>query len=366
MKFVCEQQALAKALSTAQKAVSTRTTLPILRGILLDVKNDTLTLSATDLDLSIVKSMPCRVQSEGSIVLTSRIFGDIIRKLPAGEILMELSEEGNMIIKNNFSEFSIIGIPRDDFPNIIEKDDAFFETSVNRSEFSEMIRKTAFAASLDETKGIIVGSLIEFEKDRINMVALDGFRMSIARMNKENKDERSIVVSARLLSEISRVLSESAEENVKLTVSDKKLSFLLENTKVSVRLIDGEYIKYREILPKEQKCVITVGKNELFSCIERASLFAKEGKNNLIRIKTGATLMTISSRSDEGNVKEELSVEREGLDLEIGFNSKYIMDVLKTIDDEKIKIEFNTNVSPCMIKPCSGDNYEHLVLPVRI
>ena len=366
MKFICEQQALSKALSTVQKAVSVRTTLPILRGILLEVKDNVLTLSATDLDLSIVKKIPCKTQSEGSAVLSSRIFGDIIRKLPSGEILFELTEEGNMIIKNNFSEFSIVGLSKDDFPNIIDKDDAFFETELRREDFSDMIRKTAFAASLDETKGIIVGSLIEFEKTGINMVALDGFRMSIARMQKENNEEKSVVVSARLLSEISRVLSDSAEENIKLTVSDKKLSFILENTRVSVRLIDGEYIKYRDILPKEQKCVITVGKNELLSCIERASLFAKEGKNNLIRIKTGATLMTVSSRSDEGNVKEELAVEREGLDLEIGFNSKYIMDVLKTIDDEKIKIEFNTSVSPCMIKPCSGDNFEHLVLPVRI
>ncbi|PKM84704.1 MAG: DNA polymerase III subunit beta [Firmicutes bacterium HGW-Firmicutes-11] len=366
MKFSCNQQLLSKALNTVSKAVTTRTTIPILKGILLEVNQDgMLKLAASDLDLSIEKKLPVAVWDEGAIVVSARLFSDIIRKLPNEEIEIE-EENGSVTIRCLSSEFTIVGQAAEEFPNvgIIKEED---KRKMNRDIFREMIKKTAFSASIEESKGIIVGILIEMEEDGITMVALDGFRMAVAREDIKNAEKRKIIIAARILSELYKILTEeeSAEE-IDLILDEKKAVILLADTRVVLRIMEGEFIKYKEILPKESQCTVIVNKGELADSLERASLLAKEGKNNLIKCAIFRDKIIITSRSEEGNVKEEVFVQKEGNDLEIGFNAKYILDVLKAIHEEEVKMEFNTSVSPCLIRPLEGNAYEYLVLPVRI
>ena len=231
-----------------------------------------------------------------------------------------------------------------------------------------MIRKTSFAASIDENKGAMTGVLVEMEENSLNMIAIDGFRMAVSREQMKNKKKENIIIPAKILNEISRIISETETENedVKVLLSKKKAVFSMENTKVVVRLLEGEFMNYRRIIPSDNPCRVVLNRNDFLDGVERASLLAKVGKNNLVRLEIKDGSIEITSKSEEGNVKEHIIVSKEGNDLTIGFNSKYLIDVLKVIDNENIVLLFNTSVSPCLVKPVSGDNFEYLILPVRI
>lgn len=366
MKFTCNQQTLSKALNTVSKAVTSRTTIPILKGILLNVTDNNLILSASDLDLSIEKKIEVSVEEEGSIVVSAKLFSDIIRKLPNEEIEIVEQENNNILIKCLSSEFVIVGQPADEFPNIGEINEEN-KIRIEKDIFKEMIKKTSFAASIDESKGIIVGVLIEMKGDCLTMVALDGFRMAVTKEKLKNEENKRIIISARILNEINKIILESEDnKDIDMILTSKKAVLLIEDTKIVLRLLEGDFIKYNDIIPKEHKSRVILKRIELLNSIERASLLAKEGKNNLIKLSVFRDKIIITSRSEEGNVKEEVFIEKEGEDLEIGFNSKYIIDVLKVINDEEVSLEFNTSVSPCLLKPIEGEEFLYLVLPVRI
>ena len=367
MKFSCNQQTLSKALNTVSKAVTSKTTIPILKGILLQAtKEGKLILSASDLDLSIEKTIDgVHVEEEGSAVVLSKLFTDIIRKLPNEEILIERQDE-NIAIKTPRSEFVVVGLPSEEFPNIGDIKE-FEKLSIDKEIFKSMIRKSVFCASVDESKGIITGVLIELEENSIRVAALDGFRMAVITEEMKNEESKKIIIPAKILQDIYKIIAElEEEESLTFVLGDKKAVIMLENVKIMLRLLNGEFIKYKDIIPKENKCVIKAARVELFESIERAALLSKEGKNNLIKLSTSENSLTITSRSDEGTVREETRIEREGEDIEIGFNSKYLLDVLKVLDEEEIVLEMNTSVKPCLIKPVSGESFKYLVLPVRI
>jgi DNA polymerase-3 subunit beta len=367
MKFSCNQQSLSKALNIVSKAVTSRTTIPILKGIRLVVDNNNiLKLSASDLDLSIETQLEINAEEPGSIVVSAKLFSDIIRKLPNEDIQITKAEGNSIIIKCLASEFTIVGQPADEFPNISEINEEK-KFSIEKDILKDMIKKTSFAASIDESKGIIIGVMIEMEEDSLNMVALDGFRMAITRKAMKNEEKKKIIISARILNEINKIMIENEDnQDIDIVLEDKKALFLIGETKIALRLLEGDFIKYKDILPKEHQCKLTINRAELLNSIERASLLAKEGKNNLIKMSIFRDKLIITSRSEEGTVKEEVFIDKDGTDLDIGFNSKYILDVLKVVNDEEIIMEFNTSVSPCLMKPVEGNAFEYLVLPVRI
>lgn len=367
MKFTCDQTSLVKALNTVSKAVTARTTIPILKGILLNLKSNSLTLTASDLEISIETTIEVKGVENGSLVVSAKLFSDIIRKLPNEDILVDGGENEKTFIKTSSSEFTIISIQADEFPRIASIEEEQDKFIFNKDILREMIRKTTFCASVDESKGIIVGVLIERKDNNLTAVALDGFRMAVVRESIDSGNESKIIISAKLLSEISKIIADEEPEGDIIMVLDKKKALLtIDKTKVVLRLLEGDFIKYRDILPKDKTLKILVSRSLLQDSIERASLLAKEGKNNLIKFSIIDNLLTITSKSEEGAVKEEIIIEKLGDDIEIGFNSKYVLDVLKAVDDEIILMEFNSPTSPCMIKQAEDSMYEYLVLPVRI
>lgn len=366
MKFTCQQQTLMKALNTVSKAVSAKTTIPTLKGILIETAGDSLVLTASDLDLSIRTRIEASVEEEGSAVVTAKLLSDIVRKLPNEELT--LFDEGvNINIKTLSSEFKVICMPVEEFPEVYKKEDANDTLVFNRELFMDMVRKTAFAASMDESKGVLTGILTEVSPDSISMVAIDGFRLAYVREEARGERDKKFIVSARIMNDIRKIISDEDEEcDVIVSFGAKKTTFSIGNTIVIIRLMEGEFLDYNNIIPKDSFTRAVIGREVLLESIERASLLAREGKNNLIRMSIVNNLLTITSRSDEGNVKEEIVIEKDGNDIEIGFNSKYVLDVLKAIDDEEVQFNFKSGVDPAIVTSVNGDEYKYLILPVRI
>jgi DNA polymerase-3 subunit beta len=368
MKFICNQQTLAKALNTVSKAVSNRTTIPILKGIQICATEDgKLIMTASDLEISIKKEMEADVTEPGAVVVMAKLFGDIIRKLPNEDILISDEQEGSILIKTSFSEFNVVSFPTDEFPEIGNKEEGSESLVFDRNLFREMIRKTSFAASLDESKGVLTGILTEIDETSIRMVSLDGFRLALVKESMTSAAPNKFIIAAKVMNEISKIISEDEEESdIMIYLGEKRVVINIGKNEIIIRRMEGDFIKYNDILPSESTTNVIVNKGMLLESIERASLLSREGKNNLIKIIIKNDLMTITSRSEEGNVREEIIVDKTGNDLEIGFNSKFVLDVLKVIDDEQVSLNFRNGVSPCVVKPVEGEHYEYLILPVRI
>ena len=353
MKFTTSQQELNKALAFVSKAVTVRSAMPVLKGILLSIdETGTLTMTAFE---------------PGAVVLPAKLFTEIVRKLPSESIEIALADHNNVSIRTSLSEFKIVGMPAEEFPDIgtvLENR----KISLNRDSLKEMIRKTSFAASIDESKGVIVGVLIEMKDGNVNMAALDGFRMAVASEKTDSAPSDDIIISARILNEINKILadSDSDDDDVELILDDKKAVILTEDSRIILRMIEGKFLKYRDLIPKEFKTTVNIDRSLLIDSIERASLLAKEGRNNLIRLSFVDDCLHITSKSEAGNVDENIPVKINGDNIEIGFNSKYLIDGLKVMKEDDIVISLNTNVSPCIIRPAGSDSFTYLILPVRI
>lgn len=366
MKFKCQQQELSAAINMVTKAVSSKTTLPILSGIYFEAKGDQLRLIGNDLNLSIETFMDSIIEKEGSTVIPARLFSELIRKLPNAEIEFEVNETNVVSIHCMESSFKLVGLPGNEYPELPEIDDknSFL---MDKELFSNMIRQTHFAISQDESRPILTGALLEIENGKFNMVAIDGFRMAIKRAIVKTELSKKAVVPGRTLSEINKILSQMDQKgDLRISFDDKQVLFSMNKFKVYSRLLAGEFINYNQILPNEYKALAFVSTDEFLTSIDRSFLMARENKNIAIKLEVKDDYIRISSNSEMGSSVEKVKIKLEGQDLEIGFNPKYLIDALKIIDSENIKMEFINNVSPCIIRPDDSDNYTYLVLPCRI
>ena len=369
MKFTCEQRSLTRALNIVSKAVSSKTTIPVLKGIMIDASKDgKLTLSASDTDLSIQNTIDAEVSEVGSVLVMAKLFGDIIRKLPASEIEIETDEKNHVTIRSKNSEFNIVGMPSDEFPTMETITEDTESVVFDRFLLKDMIDKTAFAASNEESRGIITGVLLELQDGDLSMVAIDGFRISITRRPMPEAKTYSIIIHARILSELGKIISEIEDEESSCTLylTEKRAVFNFAGIYAELKLMDGRFVAYQEILPSNSRISMDVSRKQLVESIDRASLLARSGKNNLVKFEISENILTVTSDSEEGSVREDIPVNKTGEDLMIGFNANYLMDVLKAIEEEEIRILFNTSIDPCLIRPFDGNEYEYLVLPVRI
>ncbi|AOY75417.1 DNA polymerase III subunit beta [Clostridium formicaceticum] len=364
MRFLCEKKTLVHSISIVQKAVSSKTTLPILKGIHIEVIKDYLKLVATDLEIGIEHTVEVNTYEEGSVVVDARLFSEIIRKLPDAEVEIILKENNQLYIKCENSEFNIICYDPQDFPELpsIEEE---YSYEIHQDLFKNMIRQTVFAASQDETRLVLTGALMEIEENTLNMVALDGYRLALRKGKIDASIDNKVILPAKALNEINRILTDE-EETIHITLTENHALFIIGNTKLISRLLEGEFISYKQIIPKEYKSKVRVKTKSLLDSIERASLLAREGKNNLVKFMIDDDKMTISSNSELGKVQEEVAIYLEGESIEIAFNSKYFIDALKIIEDEEVYLEFTTNLSPGILKPVTNDYYIYLVLPVRL
>ena len=364
MKFSCEKQKLQEGISISNKAITGKTTMPILEGIYIKAFKNSLTLIGSDMDLSIETSVEADVIEEGTIVVDSKIFSEIIRKLPNSDVYIETLDNDIIQITCEKSIFNLVYMKAEDYPSLPEiKENISVE--VPQDILKSMIRGTSFAVAQDETRPILQGILFEIKDKKLNLVALDGYRMAVRSEYLGSDDNIDVVIPGKTLNEVAKIL-EDAENLVKITFTDNHILFNLDKTKIVSRLLEGKFVNYVSLLPQEHKILVEVNRHDLQNCIERASLMSKDSNSNLIKLDFNEDNVIITSNSQLGKVREELNVNLQGGELQIAFNSRYILDVLKNIDGNEIYMEMTSSVSPCIIRSKSNDNSRYLVLPVRL
>ena len=365
MRFTCASADLMNGLSIATRALSARSPLPIFEGVLLESCDQGLKLTCSDSSLSIVTRVSATIEEEGKVVLPGRLFSEVVRKMPTGEVDGRVSQNFSAVFRCMGSRTTIAGQSAENFP---ERPEINAECTVELSQpvLKDMIRQTSFAISSDESRMILTGSLLEIENGEARLVALDGFRLAIRLQEIASSPRMNAVIPGKVLSEVAKILSDDENELVSLTVGGNQLLAGLGETEVYAQLIEGEYIKYRQIMPRDWKTRVKVNRGEMAQCIDRASLMAREGKSNLVKLSIHEGRMVITSNSEMGDVYEELSVGQEGEGLDIAFNVKYMSDVVRAVDDDELYLCFNSSVSPCVINPTQGNAFTYLVLPVRV
>ncbi|MPW25324.1 DNA polymerase III subunit beta [Alkalibaculum sp. M08DMB] len=364
MNFITTKDDLLHSVNIVQKAVSNKTTLPILEGILFKVMDNTIYLMGTDLEIGIKTELPGKINSQGSVVISAKLISELVRKLPDDDVFLELNENYILNIKCLNSEFNIQGQNGNEFPQLPEVH-SDKEISINKELFKSMIKETIFSVAKNENIPILTGELIEINDGIIKFVALDGYRLALRQGKINDNIELSEVVPERTLSELYRIASLSTLDSVQISHTKNQILFRLGQTHIVSRLLEGEFMNYNQIIPQNSTTKVKVNVAELLSSCERASLMVRDGKSNLIKMNFINNILEIKSNSEMGTVNEQIDVEIEGESIKIAFNSTYFIDVLKIISDEEILLEFTTSVSPCVIKPNQGSNYTYLILPVR-
>lgn len=365
MKVICDGLDLSIATAQVIKAISTKTTNPVLEGIKLSTQNDSLKLSATDLELAIEKTIKAEVKEEGETVIPGRFFSEFIRKLTNEKIELELNDKNQLKIVYTDSESFIQCYNVLEFPNLkIIEDGEYFV--ITQKDFKNLINRTIFSTAVDDTRPILKGCCFEIGSDSINSIGLDGYRLAlVTKALKESTINTSIIVPAKSLTEICKFLEDSDEE-IKVFIQKNFLMVEIDSTKIITRLIDGDFINYNQIIPKDFTTTLIINKNVFEEAIERTSVLSRVDRNNLVKFDIKDKVLTLTSNSDIGNIKENIGISLKGNDLTIAFNSRYFSECLRTINDEAVKISFNTPSSPCIITPSDGNEYLFLILPVRI
>lgn len=365
MKFSCNKQTLQDGILIALKAITGKTTNPILEGIYLKAKESKLTLIGSDMDVSIETTIDVDIIEEGIIVIDAKMFSEIIRKLPSeSEILIETIEKNAIQITCEKSVIKMVSMDGEDYPELPSIDQNK-NISIPQNILKNMIKSTSFAIAVDDTRPILQGILFEVKDKKINLVALDGYRLAIKTEYINDDLEFSVVIPGKTLNEVAKILEDS-EEMVNITFTENHILFNIGETKIISRLLEGKYINYTSLLPQEYKILIIANKQKLQNCIERASLMAREANSYLIKLKAKEDNLIITSNSQYGNIKEEVDIDLQGEEIEIAFNSKYLLDVLKNMDEENVEIQMTSSVSPCVIKAQNTEIYKYLVLPVRL
>ncbi len=369
MKFTCNSTDFVEALSTATHALPVRTTVQILEYVMLETdENDDLRITCSDGTLTMITKCSVSVQEGGSCLLPGRLLAEISRKLPIGDMTFDTTNNTSAVIKCMGSRTSIAYRPSSLYPRPTEMTDVTAEQEIELPQalLKDMILKTSFAIAVDEERPILTGCLLESAGGEARMVALDGFRMAIRMQRVSPDDQLYAVIPGKALQEIARLLSDDEERMITIRVAGGHMYTIVDSTQVITVLKEGKYINYRMIIPAEWKTQADVDAGLLSDCVERASLMAREGKNNLVKLDIGNGMIVITSNSEIGDVHEEVEADIEGEGLKIAFNVKYLSDALKSIDGKRIRMWFNTSVTPCVIVPADSDEFTHMILPVRM
>lgn len=366
MKLICNGNDLSDAVSKVLKAVGTKTANPILEGIKLRAESGSLTLTATDTELSIEKSIVADVKLEGETVVPGRFFGEFVRKLNKEQITLVLNDKNQLKIMYEESEGTLQCMNPSDFPQIKELS-AAQSFSVAKNELRDLINKIAFSVSMDDSRPMLKGVLLEINDVSLTGVALDGYRLAkCVKPIESTTAMMSAVVPARCITEIAKLIDDS-DDAVSIYIQKNYLLVDLIHTRITSRLLDGDYINYKQIIPTAFKSVVTLPAEQFEAGLERAILLARADKNNLVKFDIRDGIMQLSSSSDIGNITEKIVIRLDGDDITIAFNARYFTELLRFVQCDNIVIKFTTSVSPCVVVPSgTEDDFLYLILPVRM
>ena len=359
MKIICSKANLLKSVNISLKAVPSKTTMPILECILIDATTNQIKFTTNDMELGIETIVDGQITEKGMIALDAKIFYEIIRRLPENDVTISTDSNFTATITCEKAKFTIPGKEGEDFAYlpVIERDECL---TLSQFTLKEMIRQTLFSIAMDDNNRLMTGEL--FEK----IVSLDGHRISIRRMPlKREYSDKKIVVPGKTLSEISKILSGEVDEQVSIYFTKNHILFEFNQTMVVSRLIEGEYFRIDQMLSSDYDTKVSINKKEFLDCIDRATLLVREGDKKPIVIEITDDRMELRINSSMGSMNEEIDIVKDGKDIVIGFNPKFLIDALKVIDDETIHMYLMNPKAPCFIRD-DEETYTYLILPVNI
>lgn len=365
MKIICSKIALSKSINIALKAVANKTTMPILECILIDASTNQIKFISNDMELGIETMVEGTIEQKGVVALDAKIFSEIIRKLPDSPVTIQTNDTLNTLITCEKAKFNIPGKSGEDFTYlpVIEKEEAL---TISQFTLKEMIRQTIFSIAINENNKLMTGELFEIKDGILKVVSLDGHRISIRNMQlKKQYPDKKVIVPGKTLTEISKILSGEMDDEVSIYFDPNHILFEFDRTTVVSRLIEGEYFKIDQMLSNDYETMVSINRKEFLDCIDRASLFIRESDKRPIIIQISDGTMELKMNSAMGSMDEQIDIEKEGQDILIGFNPKFLMDALKVIDDETIHIYLVNPKAPCFIRD-EERHYTYLILPVNI
>ncbi len=375
MKIICNKPQLVEIINTVQRAIAPKTSLPVLECIKIDAAGDgNVVFTGNNIDLCIEYNTKCTVTEGGTIALASKMFGEIVRRLPEGDVTISVNPSNYVTkIKSGSSEFNIQGVSPDEFPSAPVLDENF-RFSVSQNSLKKLIRKTiAFVAQNEGKKPVLTGALFEIKNNYLNVVASDGHRLAVVKEEiKENVDNNKFIVPGLTLRELIKILKDE-EEKVDIIVSDRTVLMDFGNYQVYSRLLDGEFLKYEAIISAVNTLNVVAEKRYIVDSLERALLLinddisAKSENKIPVRFNIAYNKIDVSCITGKGQVNDTVPVELDGGELIIGFNCRFLLDALSACDEDKIKMEFSAPTSGCFIRSTKDDDsYVYMILPVRL
>lgn len=367
MNITCGKEILIEGLNLVGRTVSGRSTLPILECVLLAADETGLRLTANDLEMSIETTrLSAEITEPGSVALDARLFSEIIRKMP-GEFVQIITDGNNLTeCISGRARFNIMGLPGDEFPIMPE---LVRETgyTLPARQLKDMIRQTIFSVAVDETKPVLTGELIQYTDGGLVVVAVDGFRISYRRAELGGDiSPMRVVVPAKSLNELSRVLPSDGEENVTFYFTDKRIVFELPRFTFVSRLLEGEFIRYDQIFNEDFTTIFTTERLPFLTALERACLISRDSKKSPVKLEINDDAVVITSNTEMGRSYDEIACDIDGHNMEIAFNPRYLIDALRAIEEPNVVVKLTTPLSPCIIKGVESDAFKYLVLPLRL
>jgi len=367
MKFTCEKPLLLAAILTASRAALTKSPIPLLEGLLLDVENDNVKITGYNLKTGIVTNVPAEVDKPGGIVLNARLFCEIIRKMPGQYVTVSVNNGYVAEISSEMSDFEVLGSPTSDYPElpVIDEQDTIV---IGESILRKMISQTIFAVSDNDSRPIHTGALFETINGELTVVAVDGYRLALRRepLEKGEVPELSFVVPGEALAEVERIISDG-NGKVTIKLGTKHITFTIDDTLLISRRLEGDFLNYKNSLPQKAKYTVQIEKDDLIEAVERVSLIISDKLKSPVRCVFGEGVVKLHSVSALGKASDECAIKGDGENLEIGFNDKYLLEALKAAPSDNVALELNSGVTPCIITPVDeSGNFLYMILPVRL
>ena len=368
MIFTMNSQDLLEGLNTVTRALSARSPKQILEGILISAEDNRVCMTCSDGSLVIECTNAAAIQEEGQAVLPGKLFTELIRKMPVGDVSISVTDRRTAVIRC-MKNRSLAIMNADEYPEIhpLQTGTA---VKIPQNKLRDMISRVVFAIATDESRQILTGSLLEVSHSEARLVALDGFRLAMQKLFQpfelpEGVEVVRAIIPGKVLNELSRILPDD-DAFCTMLFDRNRMQCTFGNIRLASGLLAGEYIDYRRILPSDFKTEARANRVSVQDAIDRASLMAREGKNNLIRMSFHDDVLKITSNAELGDVEEEMDASLNGEPIDIAFNARYITDVIRNVSDDNLCMKFNSNISPCVVVPESGDDFVYLILPVRV
>ena len=365
MKLVCNKDKLYEAVINTSKAISERSSLPSLESMKFKLEDSLLELTGYDLEIGIKTTIAVRSNDKGSLLINAKLFSEMIKKMDSDDIVVDIDENLHITISGNSVVYDMMGKAADEYPELPDKNNCE-KLTIPQTALKSMINQTIFAVAVTDNNPVLKGELFEFERGKLTLAAIDGYRLAVRTENIKNDEEKKFIVPSKTLAEVARLLSDNDEDSCEIFVAVKHIIFEINGYLVYSRLIEGEFHPYKSSIPKSSNIEVIVDRKELMKSLDRAMLIISDRTPSPVRCYFENGIIKIKCVCESTKIQDQISADITGPVIEIGFKCKYLLDPLTKIDDEKVKLQMNGSLLPMKIVPLEGDGYTYLVLPVRL